>query len=89
MPVDGEIVDLDLPPDIGKVLALLGDAELFQTVRTREGMMLVDDNGLRKGLPQNPRASDLYAGGYIAGPAVLFTQAEWDVYDAAFSEPGL
>ena len=86
IPVDGDVIEMEVQADLNAVCRLL-QCDIFQTVRTADGMMLVDDSGLVKGLPQNPRASELYAGGYIAGPAVLFTQAEWEAYDAAFGEP--
>ncbi len=85
IPVVGDEVQVKLPGgDFKAVLELLGGAELFQTVRIRGGMMLVDDNGLRKGLAENPRASRLYGNRHIVGPALLFTEAEWLAYDASY-----
>lgn len=84
LPVEGQAVRLQLKPDISLLCKLL-DCDIFQTVRTAGGVMLVDDNGLRKGLPRNERASELYAGGHIVGPAVLFSAAEWQAFDDAFA----
>lgn len=54
-----------------------GWIEVVQVRRLPERyLMLVNEEGLLLNLPENPIAGWLYAGGYIAGPAVIL-QRVW------------
>lgn len=70
-----------------KTLADLLGCAYIETVRTREGMMVVDESGMINGRPINPRASKLYSGApfSIHGLAVLFAYDVWEAYDLTFA----
>lgn len=84
MRTDGTVEDVQIKASTGAIYELL-DCRAIDTVRTSEGWLVVDDEGLLKMRPNNERASKLYpAPTGIAGPALFFTHAEWEAYDGAF-----
>lgn len=80
---DGGEFAIHIPAgDSAALRAFLGGCEMVDIVRTGDGILVVDDEGIAKGLPRNERASSMY-GGHIAGDALWFTHDGFDVYDAA------
>ena len=79
----GEESDVTLPGgDISAISELLG-CKFPDISRLQDGVLIVDDDGIRKALPQNERASALY-GGPIFGDALWFTHKEFAAFDSTF-----
>lgn len=93
IPVEGDITEVEAEPrfflkDMIEQIKTLPLVNSFG--ETYEGgmmwprvVMLVDEEGLLKNLPHNPRANLFYPGGLIVGDA-LFVGSLWDDEDMGF-----
>jgi hypothetical protein len=77
-----EVRDVEIPDGSIMTCCELIGCDVFNVVRTVDGVLLVDDGGLRKGLPRNELASSMY-GGTIVGDAVWFTLEGFAAFDAS------
>jgi len=83
IPVEGAISDVE----IGRfedLSPLIGGGHV-EVVRIQGGRLIVDEEGLLKGLARNVRASVLYAGGHIVGDVLLFTEQAFQAFDQSLA----
>lgn len=58
---DGTITPLDAPVTMAQVNAVIGRNAFLETINLRDGrVLLVDDQGVQKGLRRNEQATALY-----------------------------
>lgn len=82
VPVEGPIVEVDLDPGLGNTPQLVGYRWVeFVRVPDPTHYMIVNESGLIKGKPANPRASKLYPGPTPICDDVLIVG--WDVSKTA------